>query len=222
MRNACLIAIVALAIILMHCASGKPVAASPGFYINHQKLNGRSFHKLFIQVQTVDVQIRSLVETDMVEALKLAGFGGVKSIDLIPFSLKELKLPTEEEINLKVKESGCDGILLITLSLHGESVEYTPGTVRNGGEQIGAGLLGMALNRDKGDNIKDIAPVNTPGSFSRNAASLILQSKLYDVPASELMCAIPSEPVEVSTMDKKSKAFAATLVEQLRGEKLLK
>ena len=64
MRNLYLPTIVALSFFTTHCASSKK--ASPGVYVNHQQLNGRTFHKLFVEVETVDVQLRAMLETDLV------------------------------------------------------------------------------------------------------------------------------------------------------------
>lgn len=219
MRKVYLPVIITSAFIMAQCASTKEV--SPGFYVNSQKLNGRSFHKLFVEVQTVDVELRTIFETALVDALTSKGYAGVKSIDLIPFSLKELKLPTEEEIKLKVKESGSDGILLITLSRKGESLEYTPGTVRKANEQLGAGLLGGALN-NKGGEIKEIPAVNKEGSYSHSGAYFIFQSNIYDVPAAELMFSSQSAGINVSSPQEASKTYAAGVVAQLISEKLLK
>lgn len=218
MRKLYLLATVALAFLMTHCASTKKT--SPGVYVNNQKLNGRSFHKLFIEIQTVDVQLRTTLETDLVEALTSKGYEAVKSIDLIPFSIKELKLPAEEEIKLKVNESGCDAILLVSVSRKGETVEYAPGTVRNGNNQLGASLLGGAFKNTK--SIDPIASVNTQGAFSHAAADFIFTNNLYDVPGTELMFSVQSAGIDVLSPGETSKTYAATLVAQLKSEKLLK
>jgi hypothetical protein len=218
MRKVYLLVIIISAFVMTHCASTKET--SPGVYVNSQKLNGRSFHKLFVEVQTVDIQLRTIVENVLVEALASKGYSGAKSIDLIPFSLKDLKLPTEDEIKLKAKESGCDGILLISLSRKGETLEYSPGTVRKGNEQLGAGLLGGAIN--KGGDIKAIPAVNTQGSFSHSGADFIFQSNIYDLPAAELMFSTQSGGINVLSPDETSKTYATGLVAQLISEKLLR
>ena len=218
MRRFHLPVIIILAFVMTHCASTKET--SPGVYVNTQKLNGRSFQKLFVEVQTVDVQLRLNFENALVEALTSKGYAGVKSIDLIPFSLKELKLPTEEEIKLKAKESGCDGILLVSLSRKGETLEYTPGTVRKGNEQWGAGMLGGAIN--KGGEVKEIPPVNTQGSFSHSGAQVFFHSNIYDLPAGELMFSIQSDGINISAPDEKGTTYAAGVVAQLTSEKLLR
>ena len=54
------------------------------------------------------------------------------------------------------------------------------------------------------------------------AADFILRNNLYDVPAHVLMLSIQSDHIDISTLDKTGKTYAAALVVQLKDEKLLK
>jgi hypothetical protein len=201
------------------CTTAKKGASD--VYINNQQLAGRSFHKLFVEVETIDIQLRTKVETDLVDALLAKGCDGVKSHELIPFSLKELKLPSEEEIKLKAKDSGCDAVLLISLSRHGEALTYNQGTHQKKNDQVGVGFLSSALNK-RGDDIKPIPSVSTPGSFSHTPAGFFFKSQLFDLPETGLLFAVQSERIDMAAPEKTSKAFAAGLVERLRIERLLK
>ena len=209
--------IFAIAFLLTACSSSNKTS---GVSVNKQKLNGRSFHKIFIEVATVDIQIRNRLENDLTATAISEGYSAVKSLDMIPFSLKEPRLPTKDEIELKVKESGCDAILIVSVLGKGETVEYTPGTVTNANSQFLAAILGDVLK--KGGNVSPIPSVNIPGSFSHGGMNIILQSNLYDVPAEELMFSVQSENIDISSLDKISKSYSATLIAQLKKEKLLK
>jgi hypothetical protein len=209
---------VCLQFFLIHCTTAKKNAAE--ISINNQQVAGRSFHKLFVEVQTVDIQIRKTLETDLVDALMAKGYDGIKSLDAIPFSLKELKLPSEEQIKLQAKETNCDGILLITLTRHDDKLEYNRGTDQKQNDQLGASILSTALN--KSGDIKPIASVNTPGSFSYTPSGLVLKSQLYDLPAAGLLFTGQLERIDISAPEKTSKAYAVALIEQLRINKLLK
>ena len=211
------LAIFAIASLMTTCS---PSNKTSGVSVNKQKLNGRSFHKIFIEVATFDIEVRNKLESDLTATAISEGYAAVKSLDMIPFSLKEPKLPAKDEIELKVKESGCDAILIVVLLRKGETVEYTPGTVTNANSQFLAGILGGVLNR--GGNVEPIPGVNTPGSFSHSDMNFILQSNLYDVPAEELMFSFQSENIDISSLDKISKSYSTTLIAQLEKEKLLK
>ncbi|HET6769697.1 MAG TPA: hypothetical protein VFH08_19955 [Chitinophagaceae bacterium] len=201
-------------------ANCSPSNKTSGVSVNKQKPNGRSFHKIFIEVATVDIQTRLKLETDLVATIISDGYAAVKSLDMIPFSLKEPRLPTKDEIESKVKESGCDAILIVSVLRKGETIEYTPGTVTNANSQFLAGILGDALK--KGGNINPVPGVNIPGSFSHGDPNFILQSNLYDVPAEELIFSVRSENIDMSSLDKTGKTYSATLIAQLKKEKLLK
>ena len=216
MQKIQLLVIFAIAILMTTCSSSNKTS---GGSVNKQKLNGRTFHKLFIEVATFDIEVRSRLENDLAATAISEGYAAVKSLDMIPFSLKEPKLPAKDEIVLKVKESGCDAILIVSLLRKSETVEYTPGTVTNENSQFLAGILADVLKR--GGNVNPIPAVNTPGSFSRGDMNFILQSTLYDVPAEELMFSFLSENIDISSLDKVSKSYSTTLIAQLKKEKLL-
>jgi len=218
MQKIQLLAIFAFAILMTTCS---PSNKTSGVSVNKQKLNGRSFHKLFIEVATFDIEVRSRLENDLAATTISEGYAAVKSLDMIPFSLKEPKLPAKDEIELKVKESGCDAILIVSLLRKAEAVEYTPGTVTNSNSQFLAGILADVLKRGGGGNVNPIPAVNTPGSFSHGDMNFILQSTLFDVPAEELMFSFQSENIDISSLDKVSKSYSTALIAQLRKEKLL-
>ena len=217
MQKAHVLILLTIAFFLANCSSPKNTS---GVSVNKQKLNGRAFHKIFIEVATLDIQIRLRLENDLAATLIGEGYAAVKSLDMIPFSLKEPRLPTKEEIELKVKESGCDAILIVALLRKGESLEYTPGTVTNANSQFLAGILGDILKR--GGNINPVPAVNIPGAFVYDDMNFILQSNLYDVPAEELMFSVQSGNIDMSSLDKISKNYSTTLIAQLQKEKLLK
>jgi len=217
MQKVDVLIIAAIAFLLTACSSSNKTS---GVSVNKQKLNGRSFHKIFIEVATVDIQIRNRVESDLTATVISEGYAAVKSLDMIPFSLKEPRLPTKDEIESKVKENGCDAILIVSVLRKGETVQYTPGTVTNANSQFLAGILGDVLK--KGGNVNPIPGVNIPGSFSHGDMNIILQSNLYDVPAEELMFSFQSENIDIASLDKISKSYSTTLIAQLKKEKLLK
>ena len=211
------LAILVFAFLMTTCSSANKTS---GVSVNKQKLNGRSFQKIFIEVATIDIEVRNRLESDLTATAISEGYAAVKSLDQIPFSLQEPKLPTKDEIELKVKESGCDAILIVLLLRKEEAVQYTPGTVTKANSQFLAGILGDVLKR--GGNVNPIPGVNIPGSFSHGDKNFILQSNLYDVPAEEMMFSFQSENIDISQLDKISKSYSATLIAQLKKEKLLK
>jgi hypothetical protein len=62
MQKIQLLVIFAIAILMTTCSSSNKTS---GVSVNKQKLNGRSFHKIFIEVATFDIEVRSRLENDL-------------------------------------------------------------------------------------------------------------------------------------------------------------
>ncbi len=211
------LAVLAIAFLMTTCSSSKKTTS---LSTNAEKLTGRSFHKIFIEAATIDIQVRVSLENNLAATFSSEGYSVVKSLDLLPFSFKEMKLPGKEEIELKVKESGCDAILIVSIFRKGETIGYTPGTVTNANDQFLAGILGDVLKR--GGNTTPVSGVNVPGSFSHGNVNFIFQSNLYEMPAEALVYSVQSGNIDITSLDEVSKSYAKGLLAQLRKEKLLK
>src|SRR6188508_554052 len=110
-------------VLLASCSNTKePV----GVWVNKEKIQGKSFTNIFIVVMTADIQNRAVIENDLAAAAQAKGFKVVKSIDAIPPSLKDPKLPAVEEIRSKIKEHGCDAVFVSALLSNEDSLRYTP------------------------------------------------------------------------------------------------
>lgn len=220
MQKVHLLVIFAVAFLLTACSSSNKTS---GISVNQQKLNGKSFHKIFIVVTTVDIQARARLESEVAAAAISAGYAAVKSLDMIPFSLKDPKVPAKEEIELKVKESGCDAILVVSLVRKGESLSYTPGTFTDANSQFLVGILSSAIRKEGGiSTIPEIPAVAIRGHYSHGTDNFILQSNLYDAATEEIMCAAQPENINIASLDEISKNYSAALIAQLKKEKLLK
>src|SRR3982751_2065509 len=103
-----LLSIIIIGLFFAGCSSTK----STGVWVNKEKVQGKSFQNLFIVVMTADIEARVTVENDLANAAIAKGYKAVKSYEVMKPSLKDPKNPSKEEIISKVKESGCDGVLV--------------------------------------------------------------------------------------------------------------
>ena len=85
MQKAHLLILLIIAFFLVNCSTPNKTS---GGAVNKQKLNGRAFQKIFIEVATLDIQIRLRLENDLAGTFIAEGYAAVKSLDMIPFSLK--------------------------------------------------------------------------------------------------------------------------------------
>ena len=125
MKNTKSLLIMLLVVVLIGCKSSKP--PTTGVWVNKEKIQGKSFHKIFIVAMTADVEVRSRLETDLAAAAVKKGYEAVKSSDVLPMDIKNPRKPTKEEIISKVRESGCDAVFVASVLKKEESLDYTQG-----------------------------------------------------------------------------------------------
>jgi len=204
---------VLLIITLVLAACSSPKESTTGIWVNKDKIQGKSFNKIFIVVMTADPEARSTVENDLAAVATSRGHPVVKSIDVITTSLKDPKLPTKDEVVAKVKETTCDAVFVATLLKKEESVGYTPGT--------SAYSVAPYQTYYPGYYSYWYPSVSTP-SYYDHEKTYFMQSNLYDVASEEIMWSVKSKIFSPETLKKFSKQYTSTLVKQLEKEKLIK
>jgi len=204
---------VLLIITLFLAACSSPKESTTGVWVNKDKIQGKSFNKIFIVVMTADPEARSTVENDLAAVATSRGHPVVKSIDVITTSLKDPKLPTKDEVVAKVKETTCDAVFVATLLKKEESVGYTPGT--------SAYSVAPYQTYYPGYYSYWYPSVSTP-SYYDHEKTYFMQSNLYDVASEEIMWSVKSKIFSPETLKKFSKQYTSTLIKQLEKEKLIK
>jgi len=199
-----------LCLLLAACTSTKE---STGVWVNKEKIQGKSFSKIFIVVMSADPEARSTVENNLARIATSRGHQVVKSIDLIPASVKDPKLPTKEEVVAKVKESGCDGVFVAALLKKDESIGYTEGTSTYSIQPYQTYYTGY---------YSYWYPSVSTASYYDHEKTYVIQSNLYDVASEEIMWSVQSKVFSPETINKFSQAYTSTLIKQLEKEKLIK
>jgi len=187
-----------------------------GVWINKEKMEQKSYKKIFVLAQTADIQARKAVEDALVAKAKDKGFDLVSSISIMPPSLSNPEIPSKESVIEGVKSSGCDAAFVVTLLKKEENVRYTPGTT------VYAPLPYYRWNSNMFNYYDYWRPsVSTPGYYSNNH-SYFLQSNLYDAASQELMVSIQSELFNPESLEKFAKDYVNDVVSKLQKEGLLK
>ena len=197
-------------LILAACTSPKE---STDVWVNKDKIQGKSFSKIFIVVMSADPEARSTVENDLASVATSRGHQVLKSIEVIPASVKDPKLPTKDEVVAKVKETGCDGVFVATLLKKEESVGYTAGTSAYSIQPYQTYYTGYYTYW--------YPSVSTP-SYYDHEKTYVMQSNLYDVASEEIMWSVQSKVFSPETIKKFSQAYTSTLIKQLEKKKLIK
>jgi hypothetical protein len=199
-------------VIITACSS----ARQSGVWVNTEKIQGKSFNKIFIIVMTANVEARAKLENDLAAAAVLKGYNAVKSIDVMPPTLSDPKSESKEQIAAKVKESGCDAVLVTSLLKKEESSRYIPG----------AGDYSMLPYYSWGGRYRSYyshwyPTLYSPGYYT-NENTYFMQSNLYDAASEEVMWSVQSKVFAPSSLDSFSKEYIYGLIKRLENENLLK
>jgi len=196
--------------ILAACSSSKK---STGVWVNKEKAQGKSYHKLFLIVMTADVEARSVIETDLAAAITSKGYQVVKSIDVLPPVLSDPKMPTKDEVVNKVKETGCDAVFIASLLKKEEDVRYEPGTTAYSIRPYYSYYSGYYSNW---------YPTVSTKEYYVKDKTYFMQSNLYDAASEEIMLSVQSEIFDPSSLKLFSGNYTYTLFKQLQKENLIK
>jgi len=213
MKNFSIFTISAFVMMLVCSCSSNQLT---GVWINKEKMEQKSYKKIFVLAQTADIQARKAVEDALVAKAKDRGFELVSSISIMPPSLSNPEIPSKESVIEGVKSSGCDAAFIVTMLKKEENVRYTPGTT------VYAPLPYYRWNSNMFNYYDYWRPsVSTPGYYSNNH-SYFLQSNLYDAASQELMVSIQSELFNPESLQKFAKDYVNDVVSKLQKEGLLK
>ena len=213
MKNFSILTISAFVIVLVCSCSSNQLT---GVWVNKEKMEQKSYKKIFVLAQTADIQARKAVEDALVAKAKDRGFELVSSISIMPPSLSNPEIPSKESVIEGVKSSGCDAAFIVTMLKKEENVRYTPGTT------VYAPLPYYRWNSNMFNYYDYWRPsVSTPGYYSNNH-SYFLQSNLYDATSQELMVSIQSELFNPESLQKFAKDYVNDVVSKLQKEGLLK
>lgn len=214
MKNFLLVVVAFSLITIIHsCSSSSQLT---GVWVNKEKMENKSYKKIFIIAQTADIQARKAVEEALASKAKDKGFEAVTSISVIVPSLSNPEMPSKELIIEGVKSSGCDAAFIVTMLKKEENVRYTPGTT------VYAPLPYYRWNSNMFNYYDYWRPaVSTPGYYSSNQ-NYFLQSNLYDAASEELMISVQSELFNPESLQSFTKDYVKDLVSKLQKEGFLK
>jgi len=200
------------------CTSGKKSTSQQNsvpvaIWVNKEKMQGKTFKKIFIVAMSADVKVRPELENDLAVAATSRGYEVVKSIDVLPMSLQDPKPPTKDEVVAKVKETGCDAVFVASVLKKEESIHYTEGTTAYAVSPYATYMGGYYSYYYQS--------VSTPDYWDKNKVYFI-QSNLYDAASEEIMWSVQSKVFNPSSIDEFSRYYMTGLVKQLEKEKVIK
>lgn len=199
-------------IFLASCSSSKePV----GVWVNTEKIQGKSFSNIFIVVMTADIEARSVIENDLAAAAVAKGYKAVKSIDVLPPSLNDPKLPSKEDVINKVIENNCDAIFVAALLKKEDSLHYTPSKTKY------APNTHVASYGNFYGYYSNYSSALSTNAYYTVEKKYFIQSNLYDVATKEIMWSVQSKIFDPASLKDFSRIYTGSLILKLEKSTIL-
>jgi len=203
MRRTYWLAFIIAGFVFAACSSSKKPA---GVWVNKEKIKDKTYKKMFIVVMTADVEARSTVETDLAAAAVAKGYEAVKSIDVLPVDLKDPKMPPKDDLVNKVKETGCDAVLVAALLKKEEAVSFEPGVTT---------YSILPYYTYYGACYSNWYPAVSTSDYYSHEKTYFMQSNFYDAASEEIMVAVQSKIFDPSSLRLFSKTYTYNMIKQL-------
>ena len=210
MKKTHLLFLLSTVTILSSCA---PSSQYTGVWVDKDKIKGKSYHNIFIIAVTENIQARQRFESDIDSVIVSRGLKGVKSIDVMPPSLDDPKMPTKEELVAKIKASGCDAVFMVTLIKKIDDIQYTPGSNLTAVVPDGSyyGYYSFYYT----------TTISTK-SYINQEKIYVMRSDLFDVASEEKMWTAESSVMNPSSLQRMSRVYVNKLVNQLTEQGAIK
>ena len=202
----------AITVLLMAGCSSQKEVGTVNLTVQKENLPAKKYASVFIVALTMDPEARTAVENSVANIATARGLRAVKSIDAINIDLKNPRLVTREEVTSKVKENNCEGLYVVSLVKKEESVDYTASTT------TAAPATYVSWNGYYTDKQQRIS-----GSYYYTVdRTYVLETRFFDVASEKLVWSAESKLFSPPTLKTFCGDYTATLMKQLKKEKVIK
>jgi hypothetical protein len=171
--------------------------------------------KVFVAVLTQNSEVRQTLEGDLAEACKAKGLEAIQSIEVYPPVTDMQKYPPADKVLDWVRKLGCDAIFTVALVDMKSETYYVPGA----GDYIPNTHYGY-YTFGPYYGYATVA-VYAPGYYESDH-TYFLESNLYDAKTESLVMTMQTKLMNPESVEKESKKYTKTLVQELDHHGLLK
>jgi hypothetical protein len=207
MKQAGLIVVIIIAAAFSSCGPSIKTTAS---WVNKEKIKEKHYKNIFIVALLRNLQAKTTLENDLANAAEARGIKAYKSIDVFGPTIQKEILPLKEDVEKKLAELNCDAIFTVALVDKQSETRFVPGSYPNympyttyGYYRYFGGYYGY------GAGFYDQGYYTTDKTY-------FIESNLYDAKTEELMLSIQSQAVNPSGIEKSSKEYTQTLIEEVK------
>jgi hypothetical protein len=181
-----------------------------------EKASELKIDKLLVAALTGKTNARQTVENDLAGALMKNGFTAVKSIDIMPPTFTEAKVPDKEQLLSKIKGTGVDAILTVALIDEETESRYVPGN------NAYAPMPRFGYYGTFWRYYNTWYPtLYSPGYYEEDKVYFI-ETNLYDAVTEELIWSAQSETYNSASLNGFSEDFASVVISKMKKDGVLK
>ena len=209
---------IALAVSFSSCAPSIRTSAS---WVNKEKIQP-PYKSVFILVLTSNLQSKTILENDLATAATAKGLKAYKSVDVFgPVAGKE-GLPIKETLMKKISDLGCETIFTVALVDKQSETRYVPGSSAMYSPYSYGGYGGMGMYGGFGGYYGySTSIMYSPGYYTTDKIYFV-EANLYDAKTEELLMTIQSKADNPSGIQKSSKEYTQTLIDEIESLKAAK
>ena len=184
-------------------------------WVNKEEMPGKKANSVFITVLTQNMATRSLMERDLSAAATAHGIKPVQSLSMLTPVTGVPDSVLMGAFVRTVDKSGCNTVLLVSLLDSRNETKYVPGSSYSYEPYAAYGLFYPTYYASTFNTI------STPGYYISDNTYYI-ESNLYDVASQKILFSIQTKAVNPDDIDKASKRFTETLMDEIKANGMLK
>lgn len=220
-----------ITLLFQNCASEKPISTT-ATWVNKSKIGVKKYKSIYILGLLNTKAVNSMVENDMQVHANARGIDVWRNQDVFPYDFGDKELARTATLQ-KIKDVGCEGILVIALKDVKSETSYV------GGSSVSVSTYGpgqQAYQQPTADspypretyynnfnhyyyNYQTVS--STPGYYHVDK-TYFLEANFYDATTFEILWAIQSKTYNPKDIEGISKMYCLELIQALEKEGALK
>ena len=207
-----------LSFTIMSC--GGPTIKITGSWVNREKIPAEPIKSVFIIAFTDNAELRVTLEKELAIAAEKRGIKAYKSVDVIGVVDMKLIAPVRDVFIKKLQDLNCETVFTVAMVNETSETRYVPGS--NDYVPYGYGAYGGyggyggygPYGGFGGYYGFAISTMSEPGYYTTDRKYFI-EGKLFDLNTNDLLLSVQTKAENPSEIEKSSKKYTATLIEEI-------
>ena len=183
---------------------------------NEQAASSTIINTIVVAALTERTNARQTVEDNLALELNQNGYKTIKSIDILPPTFTDGKIPDRKVLDEKIHQTGAQAVLTVVLLDQKTESRYQPGSY------IYAPIPRFGYYRHFWGYYSNWYPAVTSPGYYREDKIYFIETNLYDATTEQLLWSAQSQTYNPTNLGKFSKEFAKVVVAKIRKDGVFK